>query len=271
VTDMSWNPPAGPPNGDPIAASDARHEVDEAIDTARARDRDLRAALVDAVTARGRAAGRIPAVASEAENARRLAKRALAQSTAAARAGNRDDEAKWTAAAKVFAMRLRDERERAAALERAVADADERIQRVERAITENAGRLQAVAAARVPMVSARRAARLQRAVGETVGAITAPTGDLVARAMEAVQAEAEAEADAASEDHVDGTWPPSPQAQVADLEREVDLDSTADVLDELRAEMGQEGRGRERSGGERSGRERAGDDPAVDRVPAARR
>jgi hypothetical protein len=271
---MSWNPPVGPPNGDPIPASDARHEVEEAIETARARDRDLRVALVDAVTARGRAAGRIAAVASQADDARRLAKRALARSIAAGRAGNRDDEAAWTAAAKVFAMRLRDERERAAALERTVADADERIQRVERAITENAGRLQAVAAARVPMMSARRAARLRSAVGETVGAITAPT-DLVARTMEAVQAEA-AEPDAAGEDHVDGTRPDAPQAQVADLEREVDLDSVADVLDELRAEMSQEERGGERRYGERSrrersGRERSGDDPADDRVPAARR
>lgn len=269
MSDMSWSPPAGPPNDAPIRASDARHEVEQAIETAKARDRELRAALVDAVAARSRAAARIPVVTADAERARSLAKRALSESDEAAHAGNDGDAAKWTAAAKVFAVRVRDGGERVASLERELADADERRTRLQRAIIENVGWLQAVATARLPMLGARRAGRLQRAVGETVSALTAPTGDLVARTVEVVRAEVDEAAENAvpedaagdNEGAVDagdtgGAAAGAPAAALEDLEREVDIDRADDILDELRTELGQSGP--------------TGDASSDDRVPAAR-
>jgi hypothetical protein len=266
VPDMSWNPPSGPPNGAPIRPSDARREIEEAIDATGARDRELRAELVEIVTARSVAVGRIGAAAAEADEARGLAKRALMRAHESARAGQRTDAGKWTAAAQVFAMRLRDGRETVAALEGEIAAADERAHRVETALAENVGRLEAVVAARLPLVGGRKAARLQQAVAEVVAAASAPPGDLVARTMESIRVGADTNAGDTDE-----------HGQVApvaddDLERELDVESTDEILDELRAELGLTERSQPSSGAPTDEPAASGAAaPSDDRVPAARR
>ncbi len=104
-------------------------------------------------------------------------------------------------------------------------------QRLDAALRENIGRLQALAAARLPMMSGRKAARTQTLVDETVAALSVPVTDLLARA------EAEARAALAAADEA------GPEAEAAevgldDLEREVDFASTDEILDELRTELG---------------------------------
>jgi hypothetical protein len=232
VTDTSWNPPTGPPNGAPIRPADARREIDEAIAAARAHDRELRAEIVAIATDRARTTDRLEVARDETDESLSLAKRALVRSNESARAGQRAEAAKWTAAAQVFALRLQTARDEVAALEAELATASERSQRTTSALGENIGRLQAVIAARLPMLSARKAARLQRDIDEVVVEITAPTAHLIAEATAAAHAAAEAAAETAAEEPA-----VSPVAD-DDLEREVDIESTDALLAELRTELG---------------------------------
>lgn len=229
MSETSWSPPTGPPNGAPVRSADARHEIEDAIDQARRHDRELRAEIIAASTARTRAADRRAAASAEVGEARSLAERALRQANDAARAGQRADAAKLTGAARVFALRMRDAHQQVAWLEQQVAAATQRTQQVHTALSENVGRLKAVAAARLPVLSGRKAARAQQAVDETVAAISAPTSDLLVRGAEAARAALDEQAAAG------GAVVPVAED---DLENEVDLDGADAILDELRDELG---------------------------------
>lgn len=229
MSENAWNPPTGPPNGVPVRSADARREIDAALDAARARDRTLRADVVAIATARVHASDRLAVATEEAAEARSLAKRALTRSNESARAGQRADAAKWTAAAQVFAMRLRDAREQVKALEMRLATAADQARRTEIALDENVGRLEAVVVSRLPMLSGRKASRAERAVDEVVAAISVPTGDLVAGAAEAARAaDQQAAADGGAAAPVSDD----------DLEHEVDFEGADAILDELRSELG---------------------------------
>jgi hypothetical protein len=228
VSNTSWNPPTGPPNGAPVHPGDARREIDEAIEHARARDRDLRGQLVAAASARVQAADRLASATDEATEAHSLAKRALTRSNESARAGQRADAAKWTAAAEVFAMRLRNARADVVAAERRLAAVTEQGRLADRGLAENVGRLEALVAARLPMLSGRKAGRAQRDVDEVVAAIAVPATDLVARATH----EARLAVDQAADD--DAVAPVTDD----DLESEVDYTGIDALLGELRTELG---------------------------------
>ena len=227
MTGSSWNPPTGPPNGAPVSVDDARSEIESAITAARNLDGELRGQVVAVATERVRATDRLPFAVDEIDDARSLAKRALVQSDDAARAGQRDEAAKCTAAAQVFAMRARDARAEAEALEAQVSATNERIARLERACAENVGRLEAVAAARLPVLRGRKAARAQDAVDATVAELRQPLDDAVAGAMRIASEAAAAEADRAEVVVAD-----------EDLEKEVDFAGVDEILAELRDELG---------------------------------
>ena len=227
----SWNPPTGPPNGAPMHQADAKREIEDAVAASRVHDQQLRARAVALATSRIEAAHRLAVATTEAEDARTLAKRALGRANESARAGQRADATRWTGAAQVFAMRLRDARTAVADAEGAAAAAAVQRQQLDATFGENIGRLQGVAAARLPMLSGRKAARCQALVDEAVAAMSVPVTDLVARA----EAEAHAALSAADEAPSDAD---ASEVAVDDLEREVDFASTDDILDELRAELG---------------------------------
>ena len=227
----SWNPPTGPPNGAPVHPADAKRELEEAVAAARAHDQGLRARAAALAASRVEGVHRFEVAAAEAEDARTLAKRALGRANESARAGQRADAAKWTGAAQVFAMRLRDARAVIADTEAMRAASGTQRQQLDAALGENIGRLQALAAARLPMMSGRKAARSQALVDETVAALSVPVTELVARA------EAEARAALASADE-EGPEAEAAEVGLDDLEREVDFESTDEILDELRAELG---------------------------------
>jgi hypothetical protein len=227
----SWNPPTGPPNGTPVHPADAKREIEDAVDAARAHDQTLRARVAVLAAARVEAGARLEAATSEIEDARSLAKRALVGANEAARAGQRADAARLTGAAQVFAMRLRDARAAVAEWEAVVATSSAQRHQLDAGLAENVGRLRAVAAARLPMLGGRKAARSQALVDETVAALSVPVTDLVAQAVAGARAELVAADEAASAgDAVEVT--------VDDLEREVDYGGTDEILDELRVELG---------------------------------
>jgi hypothetical protein len=172
VSSSMWNPPTGPPNGVPLRPAEARREVEAAVAAARARDAELRAAIAAEAGRSIHTAAALDAAAAEADDAAELAMRALERSHQSARAGQRAEAAKWTAAAQVFAMRLRDARARVAALEAETAAGTERTRRAEVGLTENVRRLEAVLAARLPMVPGRKGARLQAAADEAVAGLS---------------------------------------------------------------------------------------------------
>src|SRR5262245_27810377 len=136
-----WNHPTGPPNDVPLRTADVRREIAQAIDTARARDRELRAYLA-ALARRGiEAAGEVEDATGDAAEAWDLAKRALQRADESARGGHRADAARLTGAARVFALRLLDARARVAALEAELPAIAARRQEVESAMAANVGRL----------------------------------------------------------------------------------------------------------------------------------
>src|SRR5690606_28810406 len=107
--------------GTPVRPAEARREIEAAIERARRHDRELRDQVVGAAAARVRAADALPAAGGEADHARSLALRALRRAHDAARAGQRAEAAKLTGAARLFALRLRDARDRVQALDRQMA------------------------------------------------------------------------------------------------------------------------------------------------------
>jgi hypothetical protein len=235
VPENSWNPPTGPPNGEPVHPADARREIEDALDAARARDRQLRDHALAVAVARVRMSDRHAAATDEIAEAEALAKRALARSHDSAQAGQRADAAKWTGAAEVFAMRLRDARAEVEALDQQLVAASEQAQRTETALVDNVGRLQAIAVSRLPMLSTRKSGRLQRAVDETIAVVAAPIGDLAAQATAAARAaddRAAAERAAADEP---GEAPPLSDDE---LEHEVDYDGIDAILADLRSQLG---------------------------------
>jgi len=231
VTGSPWNPPTGEPNDVPVRPLDARRDIEDAIAAARLADRDLRARALAAATDRARAAAELPGVAERADEARRLVARALTSERDARRAGRRDEAARYDGAARVFALRLRDARAEHEALERRIAAATEEIERVRRSCEENAGRVQAVAAARLPMLRGRKAARTGQLVEDVLAELRRPIDDLVAQAEAAAR-------DAAARDAEAPVDPSELAVADEDLEREVDLDAADAVLADLRAELG---------------------------------
>jgi hypothetical protein len=247
-----WNPPTGPPNGVPLRPADARREVEEAVNAARARDAELREEVAAEAGRSIHAAAGLDEAAAEADDAAELAKRALERSHQSALAGQRAEAAKWTAAAQVFAVRLHDARALVAELERRLARGAEQSLRAEAALDANVGRLRAVAAARLPLLAGRRGSRAERELDDAVAVLSVPADEEIARAID--EARAAAAQAAAGPPTVDVT-------PVADdeLESEVDLGRADDVLDELRSELGLEPVG----GGDRVGGDPVSGEPGV--------
>jgi hypothetical protein len=255
----SWNPPTGPPNGVPVHPAAAKREIEDAVAAARTNDQILRARVAAVAAARVEAEARLEATTVDAEDSRALAMRALGGAYEAARAGQRADSARLTGAAQVFAMRLRDARA-------ALADAESRLsatnalqRQVDAALVENVGRLRAVAAARLPVLSGRKGSRSLALVDETMVALSAPVADIAAHA----EAEARvrlAAAERAEADHVD-------EVTVDDLEREVDYSGTEEILDELRLELGLPTAGPSSAGADDSGMPEGEDESGAPAAP----
>lgn len=225
-----WNPPTGPPNDVRLRPAEARRQIFEAIEAAQARDRQLREEISALTIRRVELAAELAAAVEDEAEARELAKRALVQSDKAAREGQRADEARLTGAARVFALRMRDARARAAALETQMPECEAAVARVKAAMVANAAYLNQVAVARLAPLKARKAARLQEAVDDARAEVSAPVDFLVAAS--------EREARAALEDAgALASAAPLDPVEVDDLEDEVDLDAADPLLDELRAEL----------------------------------
>ena len=225
-----WNPPTGPPNDVRLRPADARRQVTQAIEAAQARDRDLRAEIAALTTRRVEVAVELAAAVDDAAEARELAKRALVRSEESAREGQRADAARWTDAARIFALRMRDARARMAALEAQMPGSVAAANRAEAALAANAAHLNQVALARLASLNPRKAARLQEAVEDAKAELTAPVDFLVA-ASEREAREALAAAGALA------SAAPTVPVEVDDLEDEVDLAAADPLLDELRAEL----------------------------------
>jgi hypothetical protein len=225
-----WNPPTGPPNDVRLRPAEARRQISEAIDAAQARDRQLREEISALTTRRVELAAELAAAVEAEAGARELAKRALLQSDESAREGQRADAVRWTGAARVFALRMRDARARAATLEAQVPENAAAVARVKSAMAANAAHLNQVAVARLASLNARKAARLQEAIEDAKAEVSAPVDFLVAASEREARAALEAAGAFASA-------APTVPVDVDDLEHEVDLDAADPLLDELRAEL----------------------------------
>jgi hypothetical protein len=212
-----------------VPPAEARREIERAIATAQAEDRQLRGRVAGLVHDRVAAAAVVEAATAEADEARTLAKRALRQADEAARIGQRADTARWTSAAEVFAKRLADARARVVEAERQIAAAGPELDRLRTALDENVGRVQAGAAARIPMLSGRKATKAQRLVDDAGTGLAAPIDDVVARAERDARGVLEAAEPSDADDVV---------VDDDDLERELDDAGVDEILHELRVELG---------------------------------
>src|SRR5262245_45096214 len=120
----TWNSP-----GQPVRPAEALQLIEEALVAARTRDRQLRDEIARAVTQRVEADCDREDAGRESSESRKLAGRALARADEAAKAGQRADAARWTDAARVFAMRWRDADARAEARAAELVELDEQRQR----------------------------------------------------------------------------------------------------------------------------------------------
>jgi hypothetical protein len=225
-----WNPPTGPPNDVRLRPAEARRQIFEAIEAAQARDRELREEISALTARRVELAVELAAAVEDEVGARELAKRALVQSDESAGQGQRADAARWSGAARVFALRMRDARARAAALEAQMPECAAAVARVQSAMAANAAHLNQVAVVRLASLNARKAARLQEAVEDAKAEVSAPVDFLVAASEREARAALEAAGAFASA-------APTVPVDVDDLEHEVDLDAADPLLDELRAEL----------------------------------
>ena len=228
-----WNPPTGPPNDVRLRPAEARRQIAQAIEAAQVRDQELRDEVTALTTRRVELAVELAAAVGDAAEARELAKRALVRSEEAARDGQRADAARWTDAARVFALRMRDAGARAATLEAQVPETLAAVRRVQAAMTANAAHLDQVAVARLASLPARKAGRMQQAVADAKADVTAPIDFLVAASEREARAALEAAGALASA-------APVVPVDEDDLEDEVDLAAADPLLDELRAELAPE-------------------------------
>ena len=228
-----WNPPTGPPNDVRLRPAEARRQIAQAIEAAQVRDQELRDEVTALTTRRVELTVELAAAVGDAAEARELAKRALVRSEEAARDGQRADAARWTDAARVFALRMRDAGARAATLEAQVPETLAAVRRVQAAMTANAAHLDQVAVARLASLPARKAGRMQEAVADAKADVTAPIDFLVAASEREARAALEAAGALASA-------APVVPVDEDDLEDEVDLDAADPLLDELRAELAPE-------------------------------
>jgi hypothetical protein len=225
-----WSPPTGPPNDVRLRPAEARRQITQAIEAAQARDRELRGQIAALTIRRVELGVELAAAVEDAAEARELAKRALLRSDESARVGQRADAARWTDAARVFALRVRDARARAAALEAQIPGCVAALRRTEAAMKANVAHLNQVALARLASLNPRKAARLQQDVEDAKAEVSAPVDFLVAATEREARAALEAAGALASA-------APTVPVDVDDLEDEVDLAAADPLIEELRAEL----------------------------------
>ena len=158
-------------------AKDPEIEIEQAINEAQSRDRELRNQAAKVVAHRTRTAAELEDAGEEAAKARELAKQALLKADGAARAGNADESARWTQAAQTMAMKIQAADSNVATLTAQLQSAESQAEQAKQAVNQNAMRLQEMTAKRIELLGKLESARMQESVNKAMDQLTATVGD----------------------------------------------------------------------------------------------
>jgi phage shock protein A len=216
-------------------AKDPEIEIEQAINEAQSRDRELRNQAAKVVAHRTRTAAELEDAGEEAAKARELAKQALLKADAAATAGNADEAARWTQAAQTMAMKIQASDSNVATLRAQLQSAESQAEQAKQAVNQNAMRLQEMTAKRIELLGKLESARMQESVNKAMDQLTATVGDDAPTLKEVEDKIQQRAAMASAKAELrDAT----PEGAMVELEHEVNLAEADRTLDELRVEMG---------------------------------
>jgi phage shock protein A len=214
---------------------DPEVEIEQAINAARARDRELRNQAAKVIAHKTQIADEIEDAAGELERARELAKQALLKSDEATRAGRTEDAERYNRSAQALAMRMQAAESNYESLKTQLEIAEEQADTAKRTVQQNAMELEEVAAKRMEMLGELESAKMQETLNRAMQSINAtmdregPSLSEVEDKIEARKAEARAQAELAAA---------TPEGSIAELEREIGLAEADRMLDDLRADLG---------------------------------
>lgn len=217
------------------AAMDPEVEIEQAITEARRRDQDLRNQAAKVVAHRTQLESKIDRAASEAGEARELAKQALTKAQEASDAGDAAAVDKWNRAAQGLAMKMQAAENNLTSLKQQFSTAEQQAEDAKKAVQQNALRLQELAAKRMELVGSLQQAKMQESVNKALDAISS-TSDIEEVSLERVEDKIEqrkAEAMAKAE-----LRESTPEGAAAELKEAVSLAQADAKLAELKAELG---------------------------------
>jgi len=214
---------------------DPEVEIEQAIQAAQRRDRELREQAAMVIAHRTRLATEIEDAAEELAEAKELAKQGLLKADAATQAGRPEEAARWTQSAQAIAMRIQAAQSNYDRLKEQLVTADTQAGQAKQAVQENAMELQEIAAKRMDLVGQLESAKMQEAVNRamtTIGDQVSEKGPSLSEVEDKIQqrmAEASARAELSEA---------TPEGSMRELGRAVNLSKADDVLNDLRAELG---------------------------------
>jgi phage shock protein A len=217
------------------AAMDPEVEIEQAIQEARRRDQDLRNQAAKVIAHRTQLESKIDRAASEAGEARELAKQALTKAQEASDAGDAASVDKWNRAAQGLAMKMQAAENNLTSLKKQFETAEGQAEDAKKAVQQNAMRLQELAAKRMELVGSLQQAKMQESVNRALEAISS-TSDIEEVSLDKVEDKIEkrkAEAMAGAE-----LREATPDGAAAELREAVSLAQADAKLAELKAEMG---------------------------------
>lgn len=217
------------------AAMDPEIEIEQAIHEAKKRDQELRNQAARVLAHRIQLESKIEDVASEAGEARELAKQALLKAQESSAAGDAAATDKWTRSAQGMAMKLQASENNLNSLKAQYESAQGQADDAKKAVQQNAMRLQELAAKQMELVGSLQQAKMQESVNKALESISS-TMDDEAVSLDKVEEKIEkrkAEAMAGAE-----LREATPDGAELDLREAVSMAQADAKLEELKAELG---------------------------------
>ena len=214
---------------------DPEVEIEQAVHEARKRDQDLRNQAAKVLAHRHQLESKIERAASDAGEARELAKQALVKAQEASTAGDAAGTDKWNRAAQGLAMKMHASDNNLSSLKQQFEMAQSQADDAKKAVQSNAMRLQELAAKRMELVGALQQAKMLETVNAAVQAISS-TADMDSVSLAGVEDKIEkrkAEAMAKAELHE-----ATPDGAETELREAVSLAQADAKLAELKSELG---------------------------------
>jgi phage shock protein A len=211
-------------------------EIEQAIQEAQKRDRELRNQAAMVLANRQRVEQELEESSGDLAEAKELAKQALLKADASMKAGNMAEAEKWNAAASQIALKMQSAQNSVEMYRKQLETATVQAEAAKKAVQQNAMAVQEMAAKRMQMLGQLEAAKMQESINKAMDAMNAQVGDTSVLSLDAVNdkiqqrmatASAHAELKAAT-----------PDGAIAELKMSTGMLKAESALDDLRSELG---------------------------------